>query len=295
MSKSSDSFRIARAAGSKKETPNRRRPAFGIGMLHVLLIVTLLTPYFLLLAGTIQASGKTPADLQGPEVPAGADPVPRPIDGRTVPGLSAAEPIEADPIPTAIPGGPRPYQLPDIRVETGPEPGRPSVASDPVEQFEIGPEGGSVSARNGKLRIWFPAGAVTETILVRVSDPPGVSGPPYSLSGQPFRIQAESMATGKRVDQFLQPLTIQLAYDERQVQGDEHWLTMYYWDRRRPGWVPLDSQVDTQADIVSGMTDHFTDFDIEVQSWQSRNLPTLQAFLAGSSAVGGHWRAVMGV
>ncbi|MCP4288839.1 MAG: hypothetical protein GY792_31190, partial [Gammaproteobacteria bacterium] len=128
----------------------------------------------------------------------------------------------------------------------------------------------------------FPEGAASEALDIQVSEPVGDTRPPYSLSGKPFRITAVGATSGLEVSQFAKPLTLEISYDDTALSGDEHWLTLFYYDTVMETWVPLPGEVDTENNVLTTQTDHFTDFDIDVQSWQAGQLPNMEGFQVSS-------------
>jgi hypothetical protein len=47
-------------------------------------------------------------------------------------------------------------------------------------------------------------------------------------------------------------------------------------------WRPLPSMVEAATDVLTASTDHLSDFDIDVQSWQAAQLPRIAAFQVAS-------------
>ncbi|HUF37877.1 MAG TPA: hypothetical protein VMN57_05090, partial [Anaerolineales bacterium] len=124
----------------------------------------------------------------------------------------------------------------------------------------------------------IPGGALTETVDLRINDTGELSAPPDSLSGRPIRITAIGLISGKPVNVFGKEISIQIPYDEGRIQGDEAGLLLHYYDEKSESWRPVGTIVDTENNILTGFTNHLTDFDVEVQSWEMATLPSLDAF-----------------
>jgi YD repeat-containing protein len=139
-------------------------------------------------------------------------------------------------------------------------------------------KGGEAPGLNGRVRVIFPANAANEPLEVRVRPSKERTRPPYSLSGQPFEITAERRGNGEKVDRFAKPLTIEIDYDESQLHGEETGLTLFYYDEKEGRWISLPSHVDLKQNRLIAQTDHLTNFDIDIQSWQAARLPGMEAF-----------------
>ena len=59
---------------------------------------------------------------------------------------------------------------------------------------------------------------------------------------------------------------------------DETSLTLFYYDETMGTWRPLTTTVDTNANQLTAITDHFTLFDYKAQNWEAARLPSLDSF-----------------
>jgi hypothetical protein len=154
-------------------------------------------------------------------------------------------------------------------------------------------QGSQLKALGGRVQVRFPRGAVRQTLITQVHDVLdggffpiqkgeriagsfGREGIP-SLSGKPFEILAFSLF-GKQVAHFDQPVEIQIQYEDDEVQGDEESLTLFTFDEAENTWVPLPSTVDTENNVLTGLTYHFSLFDFNVQDWEAARLPSVEGF-----------------
>ncbi len=142
---------------------------------------------------------------------------------------------------------------------------------------QIPQSGGTAQGMEDKVTVEVPSGTLPEPIDLRIQEPAS-NPPPTSLSGNPFRLTAIGQNSGQEITQFSKSLTVQIAYDETTLRGPEVGLQLFYYDEKLATWVPLESQVDTANNILTGYTDHFSDFDIDVTSWQAARTPTMQSF-----------------
>ncbi|OGO16652.1 MAG: hypothetical protein A2Z14_09880 [Chloroflexi bacterium RBG_16_48_8] len=154
-------------------------------------------------------------------------------------------------------------------------------------------QGSQLEALGGRVRVQFPSGAVRETLITRVYDvrdggilpihkgeriteSSGKEGIP-SLSGKPFEILAFSLS-GKQVTNFDRSIEIQIHYKDDEAQGDEASLTLFTFDEEENTWVPLPSMVDTENNLLTSWTDHFSLFDFNIQDWEAARLPSVAGF-----------------
>lgn len=88
-----------------------------------------------------------------------------------------------------------------------------------------------------KVHLNIPANASTENLVFSVRQPSPNRIPPVSLSWAPFEIVAAGVSTGKGVDHFNKPITIQVNYkDEDLLSGSAEDLMLYYYDETTKDW-----------------------------------------------------------
>ncbi|MBN2116476.1 MAG: hypothetical protein JW730_07895 [Anaerolineales bacterium] len=147
------------------------------------------------------------------------------------------------------------------------------------EQFLLDPKGGSVQAKDRKVKVQFPKGAFSERAVVEIGEPSGDEAPPYSLSGRPFEIKAHGQQSRKEFSKFSQEITIFASYAELGIPTEQEENLYLHWYNAETGeWVPLPTDVDKKTKTLEAVTDHFTVFDIDVNNWQASRLPTVDAF-----------------
>jgi len=143
--------------------------------------------------------------------------------------------------------------------------------------FDIAQTGGEAEGLNGKVSVTIPEGALPEAVDLRIQPAPQANLP-YSLSGRPFRLTAIGQTSGQPITQFNETLTVTVAYNEAVLPGDESGLVLFYFDETLNTWMSLPSWVDTENNVLYGYTTHFTDFDVEAQTWEMAHLPNLESF-----------------
>jgi RHS repeat-associated protein len=149
---------------------------------------------------------------------------------------------------------------------------------DAVAEFKVEPLGGEAAGMNGRVKVNFPGGAVSESVKVKVTRPSAESLPVQSLSGAPFELTAISDTTKGEVSKFTAPVEIQVHYDW-DGNGDEDGIRLYWYDPSDRQWKPpLDQHVDTENKVIIAHTDHFTVFDTYNSGWQSAETPTMSMF-----------------
>ncbi|WP_207689604.1 toxin TcdB middle/N-terminal domain-containing protein [Desulfonema limicola] len=129
---------------------------------------------------------------------------------------------------------------------------------------EIGPEGGTVTLPGGMVTIYFPPGAVNETIqvtILRLNEAPTPSEG-YQLVGYAYEITAINEA-GEPVATFDKQVQLTIGYNTNALGIiDEADLRINYYDEDQEKWIGIDSTVDAENDTVTTWTDHFTKFAI---------------------------------
>jgi uncharacterized repeat protein (TIGR01451 family) len=135
-------------------------------------------------------------------------------------------------------------------------------------QAQIGPEeGGRLRALLTGLEAHFPAGAVSERVQISltVMTTPTQEARAFQLVGRVFFLEGVD-AQGDSVTSFLRPYTLTVRYEDEEWQAagleQETDLNLFYWHQGR--WVPVlpcpGCRVDTEANRVVAVLDHFTEF-----------------------------------
>jgi len=163
-----------------------------------------------------------------------------------------------------------------------------------LESNSVNMRGGKAEGLKGKVKVDFPDGALDQDVTVFINNPLPESMPPFSLSGNPFEINAYPLKDksgdalraftadrenkGKEINKFNQEVEIEVAYDESLYPNTEQDLVIYWYDEETGQWEPLFSHVNTDENVIRAVTNHFTVFDINVNSWQASRLPTVDSF-----------------
>ena len=147
------------------------------------------------------------------------------------------------------------------------------------EEFLIDKQGGNARGLDGQVNVYFPGGALSESVKVKIGRPSEKSLPVDSLSGAPFEITAVSDKTQTEVFSFSAPIEIQVHYDVEAMRGDEENIRLFWYDPTDGQWkFPLDQQIDIENNLIIAHTDHFTVFDTYNSGWQSAETPTMDFF-----------------
>jgi RHS repeat-associated protein len=80
------------------------------------------------------------------------------------------------------------------------------------------------------------------------------------------------------VRRFQEPITIEVQYDEDELDGDESSLLLYFYDETLGVWRPLSTTVDVERNILRARTDHFTVFDYGTQQFESAEALGVESF-----------------
>ena len=145
----------------------------------------------------------------------------------------------------------------------GETPAQPELAGEPAATVaptgDTPPEGGSPTPE--------PGGQTGDGGQSKVpGEPPATEAPPQAPPGR------------QPVKQFKEPITIEVAYSEADLDGDERSLILFYYDEALGTWQPLPSSVDTETNLLTAQTDHLTVFDMTAQNFEAARLPSMAAF-----------------
>ncbi|MFN2145676.1 MAG: hypothetical protein ACK2T7_10015, partial [Anaerolineales bacterium] len=143
-------------------------------------------------------------------------------------------------------------------------------------EFQIASSGGEATGLSGRVTVIFPDKVLAEDISLYIGSL-RAEDPPRSKSGNPFELTATGEDTKTDLHHFDGEITIEVQYDENELMGDESGLKLFYYDPESKGWRVLPSQVDTENNILRAWTDHFSYFDLDIQTWETARLPNLDA------------------
>jgi hypothetical protein len=133
------------------------------------------------------------------------------------------------------------------------------IGADETTYNIVGPSGGIITPAPG-VRIIFPSGAFTDTVMIHYAEQPVTNTGVMGHVDLFYTISATYQSSGLPAE--LQPgqhYTITLSYDPAKVPSglDEADLALYYWDGGE--WVEEPtSVVDTGLHIISATPDHFS-------------------------------------
>ena len=133
---------------------------------------------------------------------------------------------------------------------------------------------------DGKVTLLFsPQTLSTATGTIDVYINPSTRHSGYSQGLVNFEILAFDKK-GENISRFNKdnPVEIRIAYDESQLTGDEYGLTLFYFDEQLSDWRPLPSRVDVDNNVLTAWTDHFSDFSVDIQTWQAARTPTMDSW-----------------
>ena len=144
-------------------------------------------------------------------------------------------------------------------------------------EFLISKSGGEATGLSGRVKVIFPDKALAEDITLYIGELQSAEKLPRSKSGSPFELTATGEQTKADLRQFSGEITIEVRYDETELWGNENGLKLFYYDPESKGWRVLRSQVDTENNILRAWTNHFSYFDLDIQTWETARLPNLDA------------------
>ncbi len=151
------------------------------------------------------------------------------------------------------------------------------------ERFNVKKDGPSpdkqFSARQGRIKVSFGAGALPEDAAVTFGAPAGDDAPLTSLSGQPFEINAQGKESKQALHQFSGEVSIEVSYSNLDLAGkNENDLYLYWYDPETQDWYALPTAVDTNTKTLRAVTTHFSVFDSNINDFKASHMPTVDAF-----------------
>lgn len=122
-------------------------------------------------------------------------------------------------------------------------------------------QGGSLQDELGRIKVNFPAGAVSEATTILLTDVP-TDGSDDSNHLRRFVLEGVD-ADGEVVDTFDAAYSMELHYTDEELAAaglDEASLQCTWLDEATGEWQPVPSTVDGVNNIVTCQVDHFTEF-----------------------------------
>jgi RHS repeat-associated protein/uncharacterized repeat protein (TIGR01451 family) len=155
--------------------------------------------------------------------------------------------------------------------ETGASP-RPLVAANATAVIRVGgragksitTEGGSVEFPDGSVALQFPAGAVSETVLVEMRtlrELPADMPLPIWYEGLGLDVSLATAEGGSPVASTLQPVTVVIELADLAELGNEAsqlLLGLYHYDEETGQWEELESEVLLESGLLAATTTGFS-------------------------------------
>ena len=151
------------------------------------------------------------------------------------------------------------------------------------ESVSIGPNGGTVTSSDGKVKVVIPSGALSQITGITVA----------AVSNQPSGNIGTAYEFGPDGTTFNQPVTISITYDEASLPSGVSESDIKLGTVTNNQWeVIADSNVNTVANIVSGTTTHLSTYGVMVSSSGTvPSAPTGVTVTAGDGQVTISWNA----
>jgi|GEM_PF-1256444 len=116
-----------------------------------------------------------------------------------------------------------------------------------------------LESKDGKVKVTFPAGAVTENVRVEYKE----QRPRESTGMRMLRLfELNGYAINRKnapVNTFKKQLQISISHTKEELAGlDTRSLRLYYLDEKQNRWLPVTSQYNAAAGTLTSSTDHFT-------------------------------------
>ncbi len=147
------------------------------------------------------------------------------------------------------------------------------------KQFKLDQRGGVIEDKEKKIKIEFPKDIFSEKTVVEIGAPSDEAIPVYSLLGRPFEIKAHKELNNELVNKFDDFITLGVNYADLGIPENQAGdIYIAWYNEETDEWEALPSSVDKETQTVYAMTNHFTVFDIDVNTWQATHVPTIDAF-----------------
>lgn len=153
-----------------------------------------------------------------------------------------------------------------------------SLRVGPGGRFEIAAKGGEAASPGGQIKVSFPEGALKEDVSVCVREIATSDHATPLFGGHSFEIDAQSKASGAAVKQFARDLEISYPYDPKKIGVDEASLSLVYYDEAAQRWKYLPSTVDTTRHVITGYSNHLTEFSYDLNSVDKYRIQDFAAF-----------------
>jgi hypothetical protein len=187
----------------------------------------------------VHAQEEGATSIPRPEVSSTPTPIPAPAVRPTRDSLAGATPTSTPtPTPAVTPIGSIDIALPPLTEE----PSAPGT----VTEGTIGPDGGQISSRDGRVSLVFPRDATSEVVTVRITVLAPADVPPLPskrLIGA-WNIEAFAPSHGMaKVDQFNSPVTLTLQFgSEAMSYINPRTLELWRLDNGAGKWLSLAGQ-----------------------------------------------------
>ena len=154
------------------------------------------------------------------------------------------------------------------------------------ESSGIGPDGGTFTSSNGKVKVVIPAGALTKATDITVA---AASNPPSGNIGTAYEFGPDDTLLSK-------PVTISITYDKASLPSGVSESDIKLGTVTNNTWQAItDSKIDTVSNVVSGTTTHLSTYGvIAVSSGTAPIAPTGVTATAGDGQATISWNAVSG-
>jgi hypothetical protein len=174
--------------------------------------------------------------------------------------------------------------------ELGANDGIAVVAEGAAQKEDIQTTGGIVRTTDGRITTEFPAGAVTDTVTVTITQVPvsSIAAAPkgFKVGNICFIVEAVD-DNGVAIVTFSQPVTITVKYSDEDVAGgDPTKLALAYYDEAAVEWKTLDTTVNTTDKTLSATTTHLSTWAVLAKAAEGNGMP-LWVWVVGGIGVAG--------
>jgi RHS repeat-associated protein len=150
------------------------------------------------------------------------------------------------------------------------------------EEFKIRKAGDAVTALDGKLTVTIPADTFDEEVTLAIGAPSNESMPSYSLSGRPFEITALGETSREDLHSFKNQKQVQFEIQYEDYidvpEGMEGSLHVWWYNAETAEWEIINSVADPETKTIRAVSDHFSLFDIGLNTWNASRVPSVDAF-----------------
>ncbi|NOH04075.1 MAG: DNRLRE domain-containing protein [Chloroflexi bacterium] len=117
-------------------------------------------------------------------------------------------------------------------------------------------------------------------VEIQIGTPADMEAIQSAPSGKPFEIKSHSKGEDKaELTQFEEPVELEINLEEYGFTGAQSGDVFLYWfNPQAKAWYGMPSWVNEERNVLIGVTDHFSIFDVGPSNWEASKKPSVDIF-----------------